>query len=405
MASFKFVQKGQVIYKDGTYPIFLRITHNRKVNYKSINYKCTIEQWNNDKCRFRRNFPKYKEKNIFLDALMQKCIAIRDKMSLSNKPFTYADFLKEFSLDRKQGISVFTFWDNIMEQQKNTGKIGNRNVYKQAQNSLHSFCQNENLVFTDIDYKFLKNYETYLFKRGCTNGGVNNYMRTLRAIVNEAIRQGYFDKNLYPFSTNFNKNGYSLSKLKSSPRHIALSIEDLSKVKNFDVETYPHLKKAKFMFLFSYYTFGMNFADMARLKWQNIYNGRIIYKRVKTGKQYNLKVTNEIQSILHYFEDTHTDYIFPILSEFHQTEQQIKNRTKKKLGQLNKQLKEIATILGIRVQLTSYVARHTFATISKMKGVDISKISEALGHDNIETTKAYLKAFEPEDLDSIGEVL
>ena len=265
-------------------------------------------------------------------------------------------------------------------------------------------------MFADIDYQFLKKFETHLFKRETVSGGgVHFYMRTLRAIINEAISRNFMPRELYPFANQFNKNGYSLSHLKSKASPRALSEQDMNKIKTAAFDQAPTLQMANNYFLFSYYARGINFTDMANLKWSDIYDDRLHYTRSKTNGNFNIKVSEPIKQILTYFQTeyppTSANYIFPVLSEFHQTEKQIKYRIQKCLKQYNQQLKEIAELLDINVALTSYVARHTYATTLKRNGINTATISEGLGHKDISTTKAYLKQFDTDVIDKADEVL
>lgn len=306
---------------------------------------------------------------------------------------------------KKNSKNVFSLFEERIHSLKEQGKENTKNVYKDTLNVLKNFTGNSSQVLLkEIDYKFLKSFETYLFKRGCSGGGVNFYMRTLRAIFNEAIKEGWISSEYYPFSTPQNK-GYSIGSLKTNYNPKALSDEDMNKIKAFPLDDYPHLKKSVLYFLFSYYARGMNFEDMARLKKSNIYGGRINYTRIKTNKPYSIKVTTKLNWILEQFLGDEGDYVFPILSDFHQTEVQKKNRINKCRKQFNKDLKEIAKVLDIQVPLTSYVARHTYATTLKNSGVDIGVISEGMGHHNVEVTKHYLKQFSNEIVDKADENL
>ena len=223
-------------------------------------------------------------------------------------------------------------------------------------------------------------------------------MRTLRAIVNEAIKEGYLKQEYYPFSTQFNRNGYSLKDLKSKASPRALSDDDIRKLKEFPVEEYPELKESLYYFLFSYYARGMNFVDIAKLERKNIYDQRIHYFRSKTGKKLSIAIS-----------EPGADgglYIFPILeADKHKSKAQIKYRVQKCLKKVNSDLKAIAEIVNIDISLTSYVARHTYATRLKREGVNVEVISEGLGHSDISTTKAYLKQFDHQVIDDADKVL
>lgn len=397
---FHFIGK---TYSNGESPILLRVTHQRKTKYIALGYSCLPTQWNKDKNRLRKNYPNYKSKNRVLSTLEERAESVLDEFTKLDKPFTFQSFEDRFTNITKS-CTVYDFFDIRINEALKTNTKG---TYKQTKNALYKFAPNKKLMFADIDYQFLKKFETHLLGNGLSGGGVHFYMRTLRAIINEAINRDYFQRELYPFSNQFNKNGYSISHLKSVASPRALSEADMERIKNFPLEDHPILKKCVQYFLFSYYSRGMNFTDMAQLRWTDIYNDRIKYTRSKTSGNFNIKVSPPLQEILDYFksEYTYTGFVFPVLSDFHQSESQIKYRVRKCLKQYNGQLKEVADILKINIPLTSYVARHTYATTLKRKGIDTAVISEGLGHQDISTTKAYLQQFETETIDKADEVL
>lgn len=160
---------------------------------------------------------------------------------------------------------------------------------------------------------------------------------------------------------------------------------------------------ARDIFLFSYCVAGINFKDIATLRYVDIQNGRIYYQRHKTGKELNspiLPQTREIMGRYSKSDASPEDYIFPILDRhIHKSEQQICNRVHKVIGHINANLKRIAEMAGLKVNLTTYVARHTFATVLKRSGVNIAIISESLGHSDLETTQIYLDSFENSQVD------
>ena len=308
---------------------------------------------------------------------------------------------------RKKPKEVKELFENVMKRLKDRGKESYWEVHKFTLRSLEKFTVQKygakNISFQDITYPFLKEYESFLFKIGCTAGGISVYMRTLRTIYNEAIKEGFVNSSSYPFSTPQNK-GYSIAKLKSKPNPKALSVEDMEKFKVFPLNNYPRLKNSVNYFLFSYYSRGMNFRDMVNLKWTDIYNGRINYTRLKTGGFFSIKVSENLEQILNQY-DKNSSFIFPILNETHKTPSQQQNRIKKCLKAYNKDLKEIGDILSIKVKITSYVARHTYANTLKHKGADINIISESMGHQNVNTTKNYLKQFSDDVIDSTDNLL
>ena len=391
-------------YEYGGSPVMLRVTHQRKSKYFSLGLKCNPDQWDGTKERFNRKFNEYREKNRMLDLWQAKAGRVVDDLIRDGQSFTFERFEFRF-LDKHKSVGLFQAFDEIMEELRIKEKVGNLDKYKSAKKVLQKFSKYQQVMLQDINYAFLKKFEAYLFDRGCSGGGVSFHMRTLRALINESIRRGYMDKEDYPFSTQFNKNGYSLRGLKSAASPRALSEGDMEKIKQFPYEEYPELGRAVRYFLFSYYARGINFIDMAKLRKGNIYDGRLRYNRSKTGRSFNIKLSKPLIEIIAYFEDPNSDYLFPILNEFHVTPQQVKYRAEKCLKQYNAQLAEVAKVLKIKFKLTSYVARHTYATTLKRKNVDISVISEGLGHSEISTTKAYLEKFSTEVIDAADQLL
>ncbi len=288
MPKVKVVLYTSKTYSNGTHPVMLRITHKRLIRYYSLNSNCHEEQWDKSRSLFNKKYKRYNEKNRLLRFLEEKAYQVLDTLVIKKQPFSFHTFEKYF-LNEPSSITVLEFFDEIIEDLLKKDKIGNYKAYRQAKSMLSKFFGKKKLMFSDIDYRFLKKFETFLFENGCKGGGAHFYMRTIRAVINEAIRQGLVSRDSYPFSTQFNKAGYSLSHLKSNAAPRPLSIFDMEKMKAFPFEENPHLAKSVRYFLFSYYARGINFVDMAKLKWSDVYNGRISYNRAKTNKKYTRK--------------------------------------------------------------------------------------------------------------------
>lgn len=248
---------------------------------------------------------------------------------------------------------------------------------------------------------FLKKYEVFLRSNGGTDSGVSVKMRTIRALYNDAISKGYAKKENYPF------DNYKISKLKRNSNKGALSLENIKKITGMDIAKYPNLIDTKNYFLFSYYTGGMNFYDKMNLRWENVKEDRIVYTRRKTKGNFTIKILPPVKEILDYYKSQNrkTKYVFPILLKEGLTPIQIEYRKDKTLKKYNRDLKLIAEVCEISETITSYVARHSFATNLKQKGVSTDVISEALGHQNLAVTQTYLKELENDVIDDAMEKL
>lgn len=226
-------------------------------------------------------------------------------------------------------------------------------------------------------------------------------MRHLRMMINKAVSRKIIAKELYPFDE------YKISKLKRGNNKIAMSLEDYRKFKSVDLSESPHLIEAYNYFIFSFLTRGMNLHDMMLLRWSDIRNGRIFYVRAKTKVSFSIEILPAVQQILDHYkaQNRNTPYVFPILLSDDLTPQQIAYRKHKVISRYNKKLKEIAKLAGIEQELTSYVARHSYATILKQLGASTDLISESMGHSNVSVTENYLKEFSTEVLDETNKKL
>jgi integrase len=432
MATFKVLLYTSKVLKNGEHPIMLRIIMNRKVKYVSVGYSCPIDLWDLEK-----NEPKKKHPNKqLLDIVIKQKRIDAEKLllSLDEKKSYYSLNEVQKKIKKKQGsMGVFPFIEKIIKDLKAANRLGNATVYSDLKNSLMSFTKKQDLCFSDISVSFLMKYEQYYreknvvklvkvrtevknsknirkvykteekgeISRRVKESSMSYYMRTLRSVYNKAITEGEVDRDTYPF------RDYKISKFNLETVKRAISREDLREIEKYRFHPESDVFDSVNYFLFSFYCSGINFTDIAQLTWQNVINGRLIYKRAKTGKQYNLGILKPAQDILDHYSTIslgENDYIFPILySKIHKTEETIRNRIHKVLYQTNEDLKFVSAKAKLSIELTTYVARHSYATILKKSGISTSIISEALGHKSEKTTQIYLDSFENNVLDEANK--
>ncbi|HOW24518.1 MAG TPA: site-specific integrase [Bacteroidales bacterium] len=381
---------------NGKHPVMLRITHH-KVGYVAIGCSCRPEEWDDEYSRLKPGFPNAKRWNnrILSDyALAEQFIL---DMEAKGKSFTVEDVVKHLRNDYEE-IGFMKFTQQEIDRMKEVNKLGNAAVYQMALNLVKKFRNEKEFVFDDLSYTMLKELETFCYKHNNSNNTVCYYMRTIRAIYNRAIKAGYASNDLYPFRT------YKFKYI--NPRKRALSQDEIRILKNKKLKKGSELWHAQNLFFFSFYCMGMNWTDMARLKVSNIRNDRIYYKRSKTGREYNIKISDPIKKILsHYLNGKSTDdYIFPIISRKDSPELIRKDITLH-MQWFNDTLKDLASTCGIQTNLTSYVARHSWATIASRKNINIGIISEGLGHRDIKTTQTYLANFGSDELDNANDII
>lgn len=395
MINIKIVQRAKAL-SNGLYPIYLRVTKDRKSKFITLKLSCEKSQWNEQKSEFRKSVKHYQQFNNSLDEIWKRAEKIvsdalgrGDDISLDE----FEELFFNFKLDRK--VTVNDYWDEHIEDMNKSGRTGNARFFKDSKNSFFKFLQDKTIYFKDITPAVLDKYEVFLRSNGGIDSGIAVKMRALRALYNSAIKKGFAHKEHYPF------DAYKLSKLKGKGNKRALSSDDVMKIRNLDTEKHPTLLNTKNYFLFSYYTGGMNFFDMMKLTWESVVGDRIIYVRSKTKGRFTIKILEPVQEILDYYknQDRDTNYVFPIILREDSTPIQLEYRKEKTLKRFNKDLKKIADICEIEHKITSYVARHSFATNLKQKGVATDVISEAMGHLNLAITQAYLKELENDVID------
>ena len=383
--------------KNEEHPVALRIMYNRKPKYyilkdESETISCTEAKWDDKYGRFNKNA----DKNLALQIYEAKAIDVFKE--LEGSTFTFARFEKKYFASSKQK-TVTGYFDKYIGELKEDNKLGTANVYSDTKNRINDFVNNRKVVFQDVDEKFIQRLEKYLLKQGNSVNSTSIYLRTFRALINKAIRDGYLDEKDYPFKYFTIKAGQATKR--------ALSKESMMKLMAHKPKKGTRLERSLDYFVFSYLTRGMNMKDMANLKWkENIIKDRITYIRAKTSntksvqEQHVIKIEPQIKAIIKKYPKVNA-YVFPILDEGLSASAE-RYRIKATLKRLSKDITTIATELKIpeAEDITFYWARHTYATVLKRSGVSTSIISEALGHSSEKTTQAYLDSFDTETLDA-----
>jgi integrase/recombinase XerD len=382
--------------KDGFHPIVLQVIFNKKVRRIRLNLKGTLTQWERENGVFKQKSHGGKRKNEQLKEALAKAEAIYYS-KFRNKPFNFKEFSKEFRGETLD-MTVFKFFDEVIQNLKDKGRAGYAMFFRDIRNVILTYTGTEDFYFNDLDYNWCESFERACLKRGCSGGGVSAYFRCIKALYNRAIKRGIIDQKYYPFHSAVNRRGYSFAHLKSKKNPRALPMEDMEILKNYMPTEYEQL--AHSMFMFSYYSFGANFTDIAHLKKQNVQGDYLVYNRKKTGSTIIVPLRKETLAIIEFYKNDSSEYLFPILNTFHGTDQtKIKNRIKKVLKKINKRLKEMAHTLELsNTELTFYVARHSAATISKKLGASVEEISDLLGHQDTKITQTYLARFPGADL-------
>ena len=378
--------------KDGLYPVKVRVTFQRKQKYFPTGVSLTQSDF---------DLITNQTTKKHLRSAMEKILAMESKIRKA------IDSIKDFSFEeldslllKKQSTSssteVYDLFDEIISKLNAEGRISTASAYKDARNSLAGY--QTNLKFKQVTVQFLKNYEARMKEESKTISTIGSYLRHFRAIYNRAIEKGIIEQKYYPFG----KNRYQIK----APRNIkkALTIEQISKIIDYDVIEGSTQHFARDIWLFSYLCNGMNIKDIISLKFKNLISDSIQYDRSKTSntiqnpKPIVITLLPQAKEIIERWamkKKKEEDYIFPVLRK-DITELQKQKDKDQFVKTINKYMKEIGKEIGYDKPLTTYAARHSFATVLKRSGAPTEFISESLGHKSLQTTEAYLDSFEDE---------
>lgn len=368
--------------------LYIQLIHNRSAKFITTRFRLFPFEWNNrlssiiiDSKEENRTLYLQNVKNGLESEIRQihRLIAILEKRG----DYTVRELI-EYYINNSFNGYFFPFIEYQIKHLKSENRTKTASIYETAMRSFSRFRYGEDLRIDRIDSLLMQRYEAHLKNKGVSPNSISCYMRALRVIYNQAVRKGLAISK-HPFKDVYTGIG------KTSKRAVTEDI--IAKLIKFDLSEYSHLQSARDLFMFSFYTRGMSFVDMANLKRHSLKDGYLIYIRSKTKQILTVKVEKCIEEIINrYKEIAVDDYILPI----HSTP----NRDyDSHLRTYNKRLKRISELLNLEKPLSSYVARHSWATIALRKGISVQVISEGMGHENEKTTRIYLASLDQSVID------
>ena len=385
--------------KTGELPLKIRVCKDRKTRYINLGVSTKAEYWD-----FGKNQPKptCPNRELIEKLISNKISEVKSKiveLKSEDKEFSATTLVENVSNPSKIITVGELFRQHIhcLEEEKRTGY---RLSIQQTYNSLLKFNKHLDIPFSDMGCNWLRRYETWLRKQNKSENTIGIRFRNIRKIFNLAMDMELVKSENYPFKK------FKVSKLYQETVKRALSKGEIRTVIDYPTAGKDfYTKLAINLFTFSYFMGGINFVDMAYLTERNVIDNRLIYHRRKTGKLINLPMQQRAYMVLKEYKKSNEAYLFPILSSKHKTEQQRLNRLHKVITKVNKALKSIGEERHIPIKLTTYVARHSYATVLKRAGVSTSIISESLGHSSEKVTQIYLDGFENSQIDKAMENL
>lgn len=289
--------------------------------------------------------------------------------------------------------TVFNLMETLIVNFRRNGKIRTAETYTATLKSFRKFREEKDINPALLTSEIMESYEGWLKGRGIAPNTVSFYNRILRAVYNRAVEEG-LTVNRNPFRRVYTGIDKTVKR--------ALPIPVLTKIRKIDLSMTPRLEYARDMFLMSFMLRGMSFIDMAFLRKTDLRKGYLTYRRRKTGQQLIIRWTKEMQKLLDKYPENPGPYLLPIIKSSSNNE---RSAYRNMAYNINYNLKEVARILNIEIPLTLYVARHSWASVAKIKGIPLSVISEGMGHDSEMTTRIYLASLDLSVVDRANDLI
>ena len=374
-------------------PLMLRVTKDRKRKYVSLGISVNPENWDFSKNQPKAECPNREYIELLIADKLKEYSAKIIELKATNQEFTSTTLVEKVCVNRVNRKTVCDLFREHINNLTASGRKSYALSIKQLYNSLIEFNGHLDIPFAEMDIVWLRRYEAFLRRKGLAENTIGIRFRTLRSIYNVAIEEDAVSSELYPFKK------LKVSKLHQETAKRALSKEDIERVLSYK-STNRYTRFPIDIFAFTYYCGGINFVDIAHLTKANIVDGRLIYKRQKTKKLIKIPLQPQAVALIEKYSNDESPYLFPILSDFHKTDIQQANRIHKVISKVNERLKQIGKALNIPITLTTYVARHSQATVMKRAGVSTAVIREIMGHSSERVTQIYLDSFDNEQVDN-----
>ncbi len=369
--------------KEGS--IYYQLIQNRVIRQLKTDYRLFTHEWNEKNGVIiistdrRKNYLQSIEYCIDLD--INKLQSIINRWEKTRVEYTANDIILTFQRQATEQ-SLCNFMQSVIIQLQQMGKQRTSETYRATLKSFMQFRDDKDVLLKEIDSDMMLMYEAYLHNKGLTKNSSSFYMRILRAVYNRAVEKD-FTANRNPFKHVYTGIDKTIKR--------AIPLKAIKQIKALELSSIPSLELARDMFLFSFYTRGMSFIDMAYLKKKNLSNNILSYRRRKTGQQLFIRWEKCMQEIVEKYDNLYSEYLLPIIKPMNCDE---RTQYQNAMYLINHKLKIIGKMVDIQQPLTMYVARHSWASAAKNKNIPISVISKGMGHDSEITTQIYLTSLD-----------
>ncbi len=381
--------------REGT--VYYQIIHERRVRQLITSFRIHESEWDAARSMVRISHSSERRNHLLAmrDAIrrdLDRLVRIDRHLDARGIQYTSDDVIDEY-LRYTSRYTLFNYAEEIIDKLRRNGKTRTSETYRATLNSFRKFRKDEDIMLDNINGDIMEAYEARLRDRGLTQNSISFYTRILRAVYNRAVENDIIeDRN--PFRHVYTGVDKTVRR--------ALPLATIRKIKMIDLSRFPALDFSRDMFMMSFYLRGMSFIDMAFLRKSDLCNGHVIYRRRKTGQLLSVKWTRDMQYIIDKYPGRTTQYLLPIIRSGCTNER----CAYRNAGyNINHCLKKIAPMVGVTIPLTLYVARHSWASAARTKGIPVSVISEGMGHDSETTTRIYLASLDTSVVDRANALI
>lgn len=392
MATIKVkLRPSSVAGRAGT--VYYQVTHRRATQQITTNIRLQPDEWD---AIGEQVVVSVADKSIIQNRI-DSDIALLKRIvkDLDNSGVTYSvgDIIKRYKSPECH-VSVLDFMKNQIRLMRNANRLGTALNYEKTMKNFAEFLGGVNLPFSAMTEQLIADYNAFLVQRGMVRNSISFYMRIMRAVYNKAVRHKFVEQS-HPFTEVY--TGIDRT------RKRAVSESVISQLYKLKLTEDTPLALARDIFIFSYCTRGMAFVDIAYLKKENISGGMLSYVRHKTGQRLTVRIEPPIGEIIKHYEPyvRNSAYLFPIITSNDPEEAYRQYQTA--LGYHNRKLKKLGKLTGENLRLSSYTARHSWATVARNHNVPLSIISAGMGHTSEKTTLIYLESVENSLIDKANE--
>lgn len=380
--------------------IYYQVIHNRVVCPIRTDYRIFESEWDDGASTLSYPTPVHAERRNYLQSVanhiewdikrLKIIIALFDRR---HECYTTDDIVTKFSRQANEQ-SLFTFMQEAIGQLKRLNRIRTSETYAATLSSFMKFREGQDILLYEVDSDTMMLYEAWLKGKGICPNTISFYMRILRAVYNRAVEKELVEQK-HPFKHVYTGIDKTVKR--------AVPLKAIKRIKELDLTLKPHLDYARDLFLFSFYTRGMSFIDLAYLKKSDLQNGFLTYRRRKTNQQLTVKWEKCMAEIVAKYNDcSTTQYLLPIITNPLVDE---RKQYRNAIYRVNTALKEVARLVNLSIPLTMYCARHGWASVAKSKNIPLSVISEGMGHDSEETTRIYLASLDSNVIDQANSLI